>query len=90
MAGQVKSLRDISLACLGKWIHCLEDVGNMDTSTWKDIIQHGRDRSVPEVVSRVEACCPHLECHETDEFYWHAMVDKHFSQRKLPVTTPHA
>lgn len=85
IAGHVKTLREISLACLGKWIHCLEDVGGMDVLTWTDIVRHGRDRSTPEVVSRVESKCPHLECRETDEFYWRPMVDFHFPQRKLPV-----
>lgn len=58
----------------------------MDVFTWADIIKHGRHRSTPEVISRIEACCPHLECRETDEMYWRTLVDTTFPRRKLPVS----
>lgn len=70
-----KTLRETCIVTLGRWLHCVYDVGDMDCGMWLEIIKSaGKYRALPEIVSRVESACPQLECPESDEAYWRPLV----------------
>jgi len=82
--GRVRSLRDICISCLGKWVRYIEDVGDMDATTWLAVLHAASYRASPEIVCRVEATCPHLQCAEIDRVFWKGAVNKAFPSRRLP------
>lgn len=84
---QVKSLKEICIGCLGKWIHCIEDVGDMEKGIWTEILHaaHTAERATPNRISLIESNCPHLECDEVDIMFWRTQVIKKFGSRRLPT-----
>jgi hypothetical protein len=67
----------------------LEDLGGMPADLYLDLIKRARSRITPELVARLEAANPYLQCQETDIGYWKEATQKHLLARKVAPPFPY-